>query len=91
MKKLILLLILSCPIFVSAQNIDVFRQFNGRYDFTAVGNTLSTGENNTGVCNMLTQSSATLALGPGETIISAQLYWASIGTGDFDVAVNGTP
>ncbi|WP_347373899.1 T9SS type B sorting domain-containing protein [Aequorivita sp. Q41] len=91
MKKLILLLLFTLPYFVFSQNIDTFKQFNGRYDFTAVGNTLNTGENNQGSCDMLLQSSATLNLGPGTTLVSAHLYWASIGTGDFDVNVNGTP
>ncbi len=90
MKKLILLLTFCLPLFVFSQNISVFKQFNGRYDFTAVGNTLSTGENNTGVCGQLSQSSANLGLGPGETIVAAHLYWASIGSGDFDVKINGT-
>lgn len=94
MKKLILLLTIAFPLFLFGQNpmdIQVFKQFNGRYDFTAVGNTLSTGENNNGFCDILPQSSADLNLALGETLVSAQLYWASIGTGDFDVAINGTP
>jgi hypothetical protein len=38
----------------------------------------------------LDSSSATLALTSGQTFVSAHLYWGSVGTGDFDVALNGT-
>src|SRR5690606_38844768 len=90
-----LLLIFACPIFSFSQietPIELFRQFNGRYDFTAVGNTLNEFPNSVGnYCDMLEESSGTLALNIGQTIISAQLYWGSVGTGDFDVAINGTP
>src|SRR5690606_10331439 len=72
--------------------VTLFQQFNGRYDFTAVGNTLNEFPNSVGsYCDMLLQSSENLNLGPGTTIISAQLYWSSVGTGDFDVALNGIP
>src|SRR5690606_24487176 len=94
MKKLILLLLLIFPLFVFSQPVTLFQQFNGRYDFTAVGNTLNKCENNSGnpTCyEILQQSSATLSLNPGQTFVSAHLYWSSVGTGDFDVAINGTP
>lgn len=79
-----------------AQNISLYDQFNGRYDFTFVGNTLNTIENNSNPgepsppCTILTSSSATLALDPNDVIESAYLYWAGSGTGDFDVKLNGT-
>ncbi len=91
MKKLILFLALLFPLFVFSQAVTLFQQFNGRYDFTAVGNTLNAQPNFNGYCGQLLQSSATLNLSPGQTFISAHLYWGSIGTGDFDVSLNGTP
>ncbi|HBC05418.1 MAG TPA: hypothetical protein DC015_14775, partial [Aequorivita sp.] len=91
MKKLILLLTFVFPLFVFSQPVTLFQQFNGRYDFTAVGNTLNASENNAGYCDILTQSSASLALTPGQTFVSAHLYWSSVGPGDFDVAINGAP
>ncbi|MDP2687443.1 MAG: CARDB domain-containing protein, partial [Aequorivita sp.] len=92
MKKLILLLIFTFPIFAIAQPVTLFQQFNGRYDFTAVGNTLNEFPNSVGnYCDMLPQSSANLNLNVGQTLVSAQLYWSSVGTGDFDVALNGVP
>ncbi|OAD90560.1 hypothetical protein A7A78_14730, partial [Aequorivita soesokkakensis] len=91
MKKLILLLIFVFPLFVFSQPVTLFQQFNGRYDFTAVGNTLNAQPNFNGYCGQLLQSSATLSLNPGQTFVSAHLYWGSIGTGDFDVSINGTP
>ncbi|PZR18249.1 MAG: hypothetical protein DI539_16485, partial [Flavobacterium psychrophilum] len=70
----------------------LYRQFNGRYDYTAIGNTLNLQEN-AGIlvsdeCGVLTQSSATLSLQPGQTIVAAYLYWAGSGLGDFDVKLN---
>lgn len=94
MKKLILLLIFACPFFALSQPVTLFQQFNGRYDFTAVGNTLNKCENNSGsnTCyEILPQSSANLNLTAGQTFVSAHLYWSSVGTGDFDVAINGNP
>ncbi len=74
-----------------AQNITLFNQFNGRYDFTFVGNTMNLGENNItpGCSNLLvTSSSASLNLNPNQEIKAAYLYWAGSGFGDFDVKLN---
>ncbi len=91
MKKLLLALALLVPSLFFAQQVQLFQQFNGRLDFTAFGNTLNEFPNTeTGYCDMLPQSSATLALTSGQTFMSAHLYWGSIGTGDFDVELNGT-
>ena len=62
--------------FLSAQNIDLFQQFNGNYDFTAIGNTLNTGPN---ACNILTQSSANLTLTANQDLVAARLYWSGSG------------
>jgi gliding motility-associated-like protein len=76
---------------VMSQNISLYNQFNGRYDFTFVGNTLNTAENGTGApCTITTGSSDTVTLNPGDTVEAAYLYWAGSGTGDFDIKLNGT-
>jgi gliding motility-associated-like protein len=93
-KKLHLLLILLLLSAASySQNVSLYEQFNGRYDFTFVGNTLNPVENNlapVGVCNILTTSSAQLALNPTDRILKAYLYWAGSGTGDLNIKLNGT-
>jgi gliding motility-associated-like protein len=76
---------------IYAQNITLYNQFNGRYDFTFVGNTLNTDENGTGApCTITTGSSDVVNLNIGDTIEAAYLYWAGSGTGDFDVKLNST-
>ena len=75
---------------ILAQDVSLFRQFNGRYDYVAIGNTLNTTENGTfGPCDILTSSSAELSLSPNQTIIAAYLYWAGSDVGDFDISING--
>lgn len=85
-----LLIILLCWYHnASAQDIELFQQFNGRYDYTAIGNTLNTEEN--GVfsnCTITTSSSAALNLNNDQTIIAAYLYWAGSGNGDFEISLN---
>ncbi len=74
---------------ITAQNVSLYKQFNGRFDFTFVGNTLNTGENNvTPGCSILTSSSATLNLTPNNIIENAYLYWAGSGTGDLNIKLN---
>ena len=98
MKKLLLLFLTIftfCGVQMNAQDVEIFQQFNGRYDYVAFGNTLNIVENtNPGgpdpPCNILTSSSAPFVLQPDQTIISASLYWAGSGTGDFQVLLNGT-
>ena len=92
MKKKLLSLLFLFPLFITAQPVDLFQQFNGRLDFTAFGNTLNEFANNGGQgnCTPLASSAATLSLTSGQTFESAHLYWGSVGTGDFDVALNGT-
>ncbi|MDG5492380.1 gliding motility-associated C-terminal domain-containing protein [Psychroserpens sp. SPM9] len=74
-----------------AQDIELFQQFNGRYDYTAIGNTLNPFENNLdqSFCFPLESSSATLNIAPSATVIAAYLYWAGSGTGDTNVTLNG--
>jgi len=78
-----------CSIF--GQNVSLYQQFNGRYDFVFLGNTMNLGENNiTPGCGTLlvTSSSANLNLNPNQVIQSAYLYWAGSGLGDFNVNLN---
>ena len=87
---LIFLLEILIPTFTKAQDISLFTQINGRYDFTFIGNTLNPDENSFQYPTFLyTQSSATLNLGANDRIERAYLYWAGSGEGDTDVKLNG--
>lgn len=89
-RNFVVLFFFSCAAF--AQDVALFRQFNGRYDFTIVGNTLNTSENNlNNFCTITTSSSASLNLGAADEIEKAYLYWAGSGTGDLNVVLNGVP
>lgn len=73
-----------------AQQIALYEQFNGKYDFVFFGNTLNPHENGTGFpCETLTSASASLNLNAGDVVTKAYLYWAGSGTGDFDIKLNG--
>lgn len=73
-----------------AQDIQLFQQFNGRFDYTAIGNTLNPSENNLdfSFCFPLESSSADLNLPASNTITAAYLYWAGSGSGDTNVTLN---
>ncbi|WP_396151613.1 gliding motility-associated C-terminal domain-containing protein [Flavobacterium sp.] len=77
------------PVF--GQDVQLYQQFNGRFDFTFIGNTLNTQEN-LGIlnspCIINTFSSAQLDLQPDDTLEKAYLYWAGSGSGDFNVKLN---
>ncbi len=81
------------PFLIFAQDISLFQQHNGNYDFLTFGNTLNTGENTGGItpCEILTESSAEFQLSPGQEVIAAYLYWAGVGPGDTEVLLNETP
>lgn len=82
-----LVFMLSNSIF--GQDISLYKQFNGRYDFLFLGNTLNKTENGlSGLCEINTSSSATLQLNPGDAVEKAYLYWAGSGNGDFNVTLN---
>ncbi len=89
-KSIYYLFFLLFFVFGYSQNVDLYTQVNGRYDFTFVGNTMNTAENNlsSGLVTG-TSSSAILNLDPNDTVIKAYLYWAGSGDGDFDVSLNG--
>ncbi len=74
---------------LSAQDVSLYDQFNGRFDFVFIGNTMNVAENTANdPCIILTSSSAELSLGTGDEVEKAYLYWAGSGTGDFDVRLN---
>lgn len=84
--------ILFLPVKNLAQDISLYQQFNGRYDYMAIGNTLNLVENEeASACQISTSSSATLNLNPNQNIVAAYLYWAGSGTGDLDILLNETP
>jgi gliding motility-associated-like protein len=87
--QIIVIAFLSVPSY--AQDIELFQQFNGRYDYTAIGNTLNPSENNldNSFCFPLESSSADLNLADSATIAAAYLYWAGSGSGDTNVSLNG--
>lgn len=88
--KILLFLLMSSS--AIAQEIEQFTIFAGRFDYTAIGNTLNVAENGGGApCEILTESTATLSLEADQTVQAAYLYWAGSGTGDFDIALNGMP
>ncbi len=73
-----------------SQNVALWQQFNGRYDFTVVGNTLNPMENNpNSFCTIFNTSSESLNLQANDQIEKAYLYWAGSGTGDFEIKLNG--
>lgn len=72
-----------------AQNVSLYEQYNGRYDFLFLGNTLNPVENNIQTsCTINTSSSAILNLATTNTIEKAYLYWAGSGSGDFEIKLN---
>lgn len=87
-------LLLFFVVAIKAQAIQYQSSFLGKYDFTMIGNTLNTEENNSFLsnCTILTQSSANLNLNPGQDIEAAYLYWAGSGSlaqADLNVKLNG--
>lgn len=90
MNKILFGGILFFSTWLYAQDISLYKQFNGRVDFTMIGNTLNLIENeSTTDCNILTSSSASLNLDSSDHIEAAYLYWAGSGLGDFNIAFNG--
>ncbi|WP_431134825.1 gliding motility-associated C-terminal domain-containing protein [Psychroserpens mesophilus] len=91
-KFIVLLFILTVPVSSFGQGIELFQQFNGRYDYTAIGNTLNPFENNLdfSFCFPLESSDADLNLSSDNTIVAVYLYWAGSGFGDTSVDLNGT-
>lgn len=77
------------PTVGKGQNISLYNQLNGRYDFTFIGNTMNPLENNgTTPSYLFTSTSADLTLQSDDTVIAAYLYWAGIGSGDTAIKLN---
>lgn len=73
------------------QDISLYQQFEGRFDFTFIGNTLNPiGNSFMEVAEINTSSSAVLNLNSGDIVEKAYLYWAGCGPGDFEVQLNNT-
>lgn len=71
------------------QEFSLLEQFNGRYDFTFIGNTMNLIENGIGdPCDILTSSSAELDFPQDYEVERAYLYWSGSGTGDFNIKLN---
>lgn len=89
-RVLSVILIIFCNLKAQAQSIELFQQFNGRYDYLAIGNTLNIYENNLDqdFCSILPSSQATLELPENTTIVAAYLYWAGSGQADENVKLN---
>jgi gliding motility-associated-like protein len=88
---LFFIVISSCFCSVFGQNIGLYEQFNGHYDFTFVGNTMNSAENNSTMLPVTgTSSTASLNLNANDIVEKAFLYWAGSGDGDFDVTFNST-
>jgi gliding motility-associated-like protein len=86
----IIFLILFLTTCTFGQNVSLYNQFNGRFDFTMIGNTMNPIENTymPSPPTILTTSNATLNLNPSDIVEKAYLYWAGSGTGDFNVKLN---
>lgn len=73
------------------QEFSLLEQFNGRYDFSFIGNTMNYAENGTGFpCIIQTTSAAELDFPQNYQIERAYLYWSGSGTGDFNIKLNDT-
>lgn len=91
LKRIFLIFIVFISSFCKTygQDITLYQQFNGRYDFTFIGNTMNIAENNSIFAPVTTTfSSADLELPSDVTIEKAYLYWAGCGDGDFEVKLN---
>ncbi len=89
-KRLLVFIFLFNKIAFFSQDIELYQQFNGRYDFLMFGNTLNESENPDD-CTILSSSSASFGLNVDQTIVAAYLYWAGSGTGDFEITLNEEP
>ena len=93
MKKNYLTLFFLCfSSIVISQDIELYQQFNGHYDYTAIGATLNSCENNIcGICEIEDSATANLTMQASQTVVAAYLYWAGSGSGDFEVELNNQP
>ena len=89
LKQILSIFFLLVTTVIFSQDISLYQQFNGHFDYTAFGNTLNIEENGqNSQCQILTSSSADFQLQPGQEVVAAFLYWAGSGPGDFSVTFN---
>lgn len=95
LKKILSTLLFLCFYTCYSQPIALYKQFAGSYDFTMIGNTLNTAENNTNpTCVIQTQSAANLNLNANQTVVAAYLYWSGSATPtelDINIQLNNIP
>lgn len=92
LKRLLYIIILLIYNVALSQDISLYQQFNGHYDYIAFGNTLNIEENGSNSdCTILTTSGAYFNLEPQQEIVAAYLYWAGSGPGDFEISFNQVP
>lgn len=93
LKKCFLFFCCFASAFAFSQEIALFQQFNGRFDYLAIGNTLNQFENNLdrSFCEILPESEAELTLNPNWNIVAAYLYWSGSGSGDTNISLNSNP
>ena len=89
-RKLLCFIVFFLHIYsVRSQDISLYEQLNGTFDFTLMGNTLNLSENNfTNGPVTTTTSSASLNLNNDASVVRAYLYWAGSGDGDFNIKLN---
>ncbi|MDT0557069.1 gliding motility-associated C-terminal domain-containing protein [Ichthyenterobacterium sp. W332] len=82
--------IITFPLQLFSQDVTLYQQFNGRFDYLAIGNTMNLVENGLfAPCKINTSSSADLNLTTSQNIEAAYLYWAGSDNGDFEISLNG--
>jgi len=82
-------LFVGVSIYAQEEEFSLLEQFNGRYDFTFVGNTMNYHENGTQQpCIIKTSSSSSLLVQSNDSIEKVYLYWSGSGTGDLDIKLN---
>lgn len=92
LKRFLYILLLFIYNVALSQDISLYQQFNGNYDYTTFGNTLNIAENGSNSeCTILTTSGANFNLEPNQEIVAAYLYWAGSGPGDFEISFNQVP
>ncbi|SDW56776.1 gliding motility-associated C-terminal domain-containing protein [Aequorivita viscosa] len=92
LKRLLYIIILFIYNVALSQDISLYQQFNGHYDYIDFGNTLNIAENGSNSdCTILTTSGAYFNLEPQQEIVAAYLYWAGSGPGDFEISFNQVP
>ncbi|PWH85490.1 T9SS type B sorting domain-containing protein [Brumimicrobium oceani] len=91
---LLLVIILPSTLFAQTHvTLNLFQQFNGKFDYTIIGNTHNAFDNwqtPPPPCQMLTSSSATLNLSAAQNVVGAFLIWSGIEDGSgTTVTLNG--